>query len=365
MRRLAINLFAENLAITDVPDALVQALGLENVRDIVCREGDAFNSEVWFVTVLYQDDSSQRLLVKRNLNGHGEFEQRLYAFVLTSGQQMASLPICHYARYDAQRGISALVLEDLSATHRAPVGRHENIAGVAEIADRVWDSMLEALAQFHAHWWDSPHIGTAQGSFPIRSWFNDEMAYTAFLDRKGQEFALFRQYTVGTGYAELLPMFAELFERLPGLWEQRISRRIRSKRNIVLSQGDCFLGQFLVPRSEGGGQTKLVDFQEASANTPAFDLGYMLSFFPPANQRDTRHSLQQYHSHLPGSITAGYALADLLDDYRWILCLLVLVPIWDASYQGPADSYWGPKLRNVLRDFQSFDCLTYLRAMSR
>jgi len=52
-------------------------------------------------------------------------------------------------------------------------------------------------------------------------------------------------------------------------------------------------------------------------------------------------------------------------DYKWMLCLLVFVPVWDASYQGPADRYWGPKLDHVMNDFEKFECLASLRSLEQ
>jgi thiamine kinase-like enzyme len=108
----------------------------------------------------------------------------------------------------------------------------------------------------------------------------------------------------------------------------------------------------------------LIDFQEASANLPTFDLGFLLSFFPPVNQTDTVAFLKKYHAYLDAKIIDQYPFSDLMDDYRLMLCQLLYVPVWDQSYGAP-EIYWKPKFKNVMRDFQNFECMDFLQSLNR
>lgn len=353
----------------DLVGGVAEALRTDALRLVSATRSDAFNSELWFLTLDFDERYGgracpARMVLKRNKDGAGAFEHRFYSLQIESSDGMAFVPTCYFAAESPETGVSALLLEDLSVTHNGAVERNPNIKGEATVDRWAWDGILRTLAQFHGHWWGSSSIGAPDTPFPVRSWFCNEDAYKAFLSKRRDEFQIFRQQVAGSDYDPFITVLEETLCLLPRLWKHRISERTESRQNITLSHGDCFIGQFLVPNDPGVGHVKLVDFQEASANVPAFDLGYLLSFFPPANQRETLDSLRRYYAFLPPAITGQYTFDDLLDDYQWVLCLLVFDPVWDESYQGPSDAYWGPKLRNAMKDFQKLNCLEFLKRLN-
>ena len=197
----------------------------------------------------------------------------------------------------------------------------------------------------------------------MRHWYCDEASYGRHIERRRNEYAIFRSQIGERCYKTEIQILDQTLDMLPSLWGSYMAGRISHRQSITLSQGNCYIGQFLVPKDPDHVLAKIVDFQEVSANFPAFDLGYLLSFFPPANHADTKKSLKGDHAFLKASGVETYSFSDLVDDYRlMMLCFLAFVPVWDQSY-GASESYWRPKFRNVMRDFKSFECMDFLKSI--
>ena len=348
----------------DFSSALEEALGIGSIETVQCVRDDAFNSEVHFLTVNYGSriNAPKKLILKRNKEHDGALEYQFYSFRKEVPSLLEMVPTCYYADYDKETGISSLLLQDVSDTHRKAAERSLNIGGKAHIEVAAWESILKALAEFHAYWWESPMIGATYSMFPMRHWYCDEPSYGRHLERRRNEYSIFR-IQVGDSCSDAeIGILEETLNLLPSLWRHYMAERISDRQNITLSQGDCYIGQFLVPKDPDHVLAKIVDFQEVSANLPAFDLGYLLSFFPPENHADAIDSLKRYHAVLKSSGIDTYSFNDLVDDYRLMLCFLIYVPVWDQSY-GASESYWRPKFRNVMRDFKSFECMDFLKSI--
>ena len=194
--------------------------------------------------------------------------------------------------------------------------------------------------------------------------YSGEPSYQRHITKRKKEYQIFKSQA-GDHYSSTdIEILEESLSLLPPLWKHYLAERISDKENITLSQGDCYIGQFLFPRGLDNTIAMLVDFQEVSANFPTFDLGYLLSFFPPVNHPDTVASLKRYYSFLDSSRTDAYSFDNLMDDYRLMLCFLLFVPVWDQSYGAP-ETYWKPKFRNVMRDFQNFECMEFMKSIGR
>lgn len=361
-------LTSQDLNTADLVPALEQALRLEGIRSVSTERSAAFNSEVDFITISYKDKcqhhSPKKLVLKRNRDFDGAEECKLYRSLMNHPTMPGITPTCYYAYCDETTGMSAILLEDASDSHQELVDRALNIRGEGYVDNMAWNSVLKALAEFHALWWESPEIGTSASRFPFRDWFSNEANLTRFIETKRSEAEIFKTKHSRGQYELEIEIIDFLLQHLPDLWKPLLADRIQSRKNVTLTHGDCFCSQFLVSREHDGTSALIVDFQEASANFAAFDLGFLLSFFPPANQQDTIGSLRKYHAALTSTGAVSFTLDELVDDYRLVLCFLVLVPVWDHSY-GASDSYWKPKLANVMRDFNALECLDFVKTTIR
>lgn len=135
------------------------------------RANPAFNSQITHLQLTYSPDAPTNLpthlVLKRNLDAAWAVranarEVALYQFVATlpvDDLPMIVRPLA--AMHDPATGRSQLLLPDLSATHGEPTERARVLAldGVPTAAQL--DAVVDALAAFHAYWWEHPALGRA------------------------------------------------------------------------------------------------------------------------------------------------------------------------------------------------------------
>lgn len=204
--------------------------------------------------------------------------------------------------------------------------------------------MMVALARFHAAWWQHPQMGAIPDLMEVRWWYRDEAFFrrhyamrqeqvTDFLARFGEEIE-----------GEIVEMIQKMVARYATFWDY-LAPRVTSFQHLTLSQGDCYLTQFLVPRYATHQGAILVDFQAASVNFGAYDLVYMVATFWTSAQRAQHEErlLRLYWETLQLHGVMGYPWERLREDYKMMLGLMLFDPIQDAV-RGSSAAYWQPKL---------------------
>jgi hypothetical protein len=329
---------------------------------------DAFNSTASHLTLTYSADAPSgappRLFLKRNLDSAWAVEagRDEVAFYQAMAQRYDQLPmlIPYYAALvDETRGASTLLMADVTATHAPPLLRDDLISGTARAipAQVALDQAIDALAAFHAAWWERPELGVQFERIP---WYSDAKAFTAHVKRRRADWASFIAREGHWFPADLRAFYEQALARLQLLWAHGLGERITQGRGLTLTHGDCYLTQFLCPRPGVAAPTYLVDFQSTSADLIGGDLVHMLAFWWTREQRRggdrELRALRRYHTSLQANGVGDYTWDDLFADYRLALTLMLFYPIWDAT-NGSAQSYWLPKLRNIVAAYQDH-CLS-------
>jgi hypothetical protein len=347
------------------PEWLTEVLGKAGVignRRVVAveaRANPAFNSSVTHLALRYDRevlDAPRALVLKLNRDGWGEAEAGLYQWAMAAPKPVPALVPCYDAAFDPRTGASHCLLLDLSETHVAPITRDQAMALDGVPPPVQLHATLDALADFHAYWWDHPDFGTGVLLPPTS--FRDAAARA---ERIAQREAQFRQFVDAVG-PTIDPAVLRLCERalagLPALWADRYGWRFAAMRDLTLVNGDCYLTQFLCPRDGSGAPTYLVDFQEVSVHLPAEDLVFMLATFWTRAQRQEDHRerrlLRRYLERL-ASHGVAYNADRLLDDYRVSIVYMLFRTIWDQT-NGSPDEYWRPKLACVVASYQDHRC---------
>ncbi len=325
------------------------------------RANPAFNSRISHLTLTFSDDAPadapRNLLLKLNADHEGGVEAAFYQLVATEPDHPRVVPACYAAAYSPQSGDSCLLIEDLSITHRSPVSREQILALEGVPSPTYLEQLIVTLARFHAYWWEHPRLGS--GVTQVRWWYNDEEAYRLHVERRCTEFESFIR-DVGDSFPdELRALYERLLSRMPGLWERCLRPRVTTLKGMTLTNGDCYLGQFLCPKGSEDGTTYLVDFQAASANFGAYDLSYLLpTFWTPEQRREDRREerlLRRYHEALQAHGVRGYGWEQLMTDYRLTVVLMVFDPIHD-QVSGSGKNYWWPKLRCLTGAYRDLEC---------
>jgi len=336
------------------PAWLESVLGMR-VLDVSMRENAAFNSAVAHLELTYSSntDLPHNILVKLNREHEGQNEVQFYRLI--KSMELPMIPRRAAMDYDSQTGLSYLLLEDLSKSHIAPVTREQLIELDSAPSVEYLESMVDALAHFHAAFWEHPSFGSIPDTTEMRWWYKDAESHARHVERRRGEWTKFVELFGHDVPAKWIMLGESALEALPKLFETRIRPRLRQMRGLTMSQGDCYLSQFLVPRV-GSGDAYLIDFQDACVNFPTYDLVYMFATFWTREQRG-RYEENLLRRYLNGLQSRGvnYEWEDLCDDYRLCLSYMLFDAVWNAT-SGSSRAYWQPKLGCLVAAYQDWGC---------
>lgn len=357
------------LAATDpiTPDWLTRALraaGALPTGEVVACEttaNAAFNSAACHLQVTCSADAPanapRHLFLKRNIAAAWAIEAardevRFYQAVASLDPRPPAIVPCYLAAFDEERNASSLLLADVSETHSAPRTRDDLLRGDPIPDQRSLDLAIDALASYHAFWWERPELGT---TFALANWYSDAATFAAHVERRRGEWARFLAAEGAWLPVDLRAVYEEALTRLPGLWDAGLADHMTTGAGLTLGHGDCYITQFLVPRPGVVAPTYLVDFQGGAADTPAFDLIHMFaaSWTREQRQRDDleMRCLRRYHAGLIAGGVADYSWEQLLADYAVELGVMLFYPVWDET-NGSPQSYWLPKMRCLAAAWQ-------------
>ena len=239
-------------------------------------------------------------------------------------------PRCFAAADATDTSAWHLLLEDLTDSHFIAT------AWPLPPARAQYESILRALARFHATWWDSPRLGVSIGS-----WRD-----AAFFDRDLRDFEqMLGRFT--DRFGELLPRARRELYRLLLVQAPRLLARYNSRRNLTVIHGDAHPWNFLLPRDAGS--VRLIDWENWSIDTATDDLAYMMAmlWYPDRRRAMERLLLDLYYAALLDNGVSGYDRQALADDYRLSVLWRIMRPVWQAMHNiGPA--VWWNNLERIM-----------------
>jgi len=325
------------------------------VSGLRLRENMAFNSSVAHLEVEYETDKilPKHLLIKVNTDHNGQNEIQFYRFA--KDMRLTMIPNVIGMGYEPDSGLSFLLLEDLSGTHRSPVSREQLITSNGIPSQVHLEAAVDVIAEFHARFWEHPRFGTIPDTTEMRWWYRDEDTHKKHVKRRSDEWAKFVDLYASEIPHEWLKLGESALKALPKLFETRIKPRLGPMRRLTMSQGDCYLTQFLVPQT-GSGRTYLIDFQDVSVNFPTYDLVYMFATFWSREHRNQNEKklLKRYQRGLE-KLGIEYEWNILQDDYRLCISYMIFDAIWNAA-SGSSKRYWFPKFQCLVNAYEDWDC---------
>jgi hypothetical protein len=216
--------------------------------------------------------------------------------------------------------------------------------------------MIDTLARVHARYWDD--AGMAGPLQDARSAERHTGMATA-------EFVAWADETAPRFLADLdeqLPadrraLYAALGARVPA----RVVERQARGRHLTLTHGDVHRGNFLFPRDPAGHTPYIVDWKRAAVTLGANDLAYMMAlyWFPPTRAQRERALLRRYHERLGEHGVAGYAWADLWEDYRLAVLRQFFEAVWGWSARQNSLIWWN-HLERITAAIADLRCLEVL-----
>src|SRR5262245_17054281 len=132
--------------LSDINDVWLTSVLQHPIHVTERRSNPAFSSAIVHLTVRSESsDVPERLIVKLNANGDGEFEIKFYQ--LTTAQDRPPLLHPRTLAFAYENGFSYIIQEDLSATHRTPVTRDEVLAEHNMPSEVHLQQMTETIAR--------------------------------------------------------------------------------------------------------------------------------------------------------------------------------------------------------------------------
>ena len=237
-----------------------------------------------------------------------------------------------------------VLLEDLSATHAAPIE-----SWPVPLAMTACEELIDAYARFHAAWWDNARLGVSVGR-----WL-DESTVPNFLADVRQRWTTFRNLLGDRLSDERASRYEKLLAALP-----RLLDRLRTHRHLTIAHGDAHVWNALYPTVPGA-TVRIIDWDAWRVDVGVRDLAYMIAlhWYPERRRRFERPLLRRYHDGLVAHGVAGYTWDALLDDYRRAALLQLMRPVFQATMNIPAPVWWGHLERGMLA-FEDLDCAALL-----
>ena len=342
------------LAVTT--DSLPSAAGADRINDALRRSGAIGSARVCGVTIMsslkklrsetlrlrldYGDQAadipSSVILKMGHLDSAGRSsyanrrEIAFYRDIALTGAA-GLVPSCFEVMEATDTSRWHLLLEDLTDSHF--------IATEWPLPPTLAESesIVRALARFHAAWWDSSRLGALRGGWPglddlVRNVHGFEERLAQFTDRFG----------------DLMPpdrrdLYRRLIDQSP-----RLLGRYHSHRHLTVIHGDAHSWNFFLPRQGGG--VRLIDWEAWSVDTATDDLAYMMAmlWYPDRRRRIESLLLDRYHAELVAQGVTGYDRGMLDDDYRLSALWLIMRPVMQAAFNIPPRVWWNNLERIML-----------------
>ena len=285
-------------------------------------------------------------------------EVEFYRHVAPLADELPMLLHTYDATHDPATGKSHLLLPDLSDTHAVPIERARMLALDEVPTDAQLDAIIDAIATFHAYWWEHPALG--RPPFSASGEYGDRATYDHFVATTATEWATFRAAEGNTLPGDLRALYEGALPCLPALWDRSLAGRVPARRHVTLCHGDCYFNAFLYPRDPTiGASTYIIDWQGPTVDFAALDLTFLCANFWTGKQRREgdreERLLRRYHDRLLACGVADYGWDDLIADYRLMLVFRIFLPIWDAV-NGSSRAYWWPKLRCLTEAYRDWRC---------
>jgi hypothetical protein len=274
--------------------------------------------------------------------GQRRIEVEFYR-VIVPAMSGSPAPRCYAAHCSPESGGTYLLFDDLSTTHTVPEGVMPPT--LVDTQRRV-----DALATFHAHWWQHPRL---QGD--IAGIAEDVPGYVAGVAR--DNFAHFVDF-LGDRLSEHR---RQIYERIFAAWPPpALVARRAAGQHTTLVHGDTHNWNFLAPLDPAAEQVRIIDWAVWHIGVGPSDLAYMIAlfWFPERRARMEPDLVRRYHARLIEYGVAGYSWEQCWLDYRTAVIYHLFWPIFWHRYL--PQSIWWDTLEKGMLAFDDLGCAELL-----
>jgi hypothetical protein len=256
-----------------------------------------------------------------------QYLAKMYGFYTTEAgcyQQASTIglgvptPVTYLSEVSEDGAATLILMEDLSDARMA-----DQVAG-ADLDDAC--AVIDAAAQLHATWWESPRL--------------DELTWLRPLNNPAY-------MGVGDQYVQSWPAFAEMFADAPAVAlevGERIGPQLAStydwimaNRPTTLAHTDFRLDNFFFGRADA--PVTIIDWQLTVRSSGAFDVGYFIVESMTTDMRREHGDalLRRWHRGLVDRGVVGYTIDDAYADFHESVMLQMSIPVIAAANLDPAN----------------------------
>ncbi len=251
---------------------------------------------------------------------------------------------CYSAAYSETQNRAHLLIEDVSKTHAEPVK-------ALPPTRPQYEAMLDALACFHAQWWEHPRfegdLGDLGGAVRNFACSVAQEQFGNFVDFLDDRLSVARR---------------KIYERVFAAWPP-VPRavRLRTGKALTIIHGDAHAWNFMHPVKPGAGSLVIVDWAVWQVSVCTDDLSYMIAMhdYPDHRERMEKALVRFYHDRLLGYGVGNYEWDQCWLDYRISVIGNLFWPVFHWSVKGAPELWW-PNLERSLLAFEDLDCAELL-----
>lgn len=241
---------------------------------------------------------------------------------------------------DDESGKSCLLLDDLTDTHTQPTWP------LPPNKDQCV-SILQALAQIHGYWWNSPMLEAIHMGSPHHIRQQNIAEQLPIIIPK------FIEYLGDRLTAERAEIMRYVCQQLPNL----LAQRLLSDGPTTLLHGDPHFWNIMIPRNLKTHRPVFIDWEEWTRGVCGYDLAYMIAYQWNRDRRKHHEMalLTCYHKELMTVIDSNYSVENLIDDYRLGCLRNFMIPAFQHA-MGIEPAYWWPSLEHIFLAFEDLEC---------
>lgn len=325
----------------------------------------AFNSATVHLAVTFSDgvpfSVPRRYLLKCNIQAAwarpaGVREVQFYQTVAQLGDHPTVIVPCFDAAFDTQTGNSHILLHDLSESHASPITRDQHLDSSSNIpAHEHLEQVIDALAHFHAFWWQHPRLGT--GIAQVGGWCSTEQQFVNEIARRRRAWDDLWEHEQSWFPSSLRTLYEDILRNMVALWKAYTYPRLATYAHLTLTHGDAYFANFLCPRPGQSGTTYLIDWQSPEVYRGTGDIVNMCATFWTRAQRVEQEGwlLARYHAGLQRHGVMAYPWDAFVTDYQYSIMDWLLNTLQDRL-DGADKAYWYTKMQCLADAFDDWNC---------
>jgi hypothetical protein len=269
-----------------------------------------------------------------------EFYTRVAPAMAESGASPAVA--CYDAALAGDSGRAHLLLADVSATHDLPLWPLPPMMPQME-------DVVDALARFHAFWWNDLRLGNGIGDIPTRQ------AVAALEHDFAQVLTEFESFLGDRLLAADREVYQQLMTMLPALASELVERGIR-RQNITLIHGDAHWWNVLYSRDHTAAPY-LIDWQGWRAGICTDDVVSLVGMhmYPDRRRAFGMNLIRRYHDALIARGVSGYTWTEYWNDLRLSAVCSLSLPV-TQWHGGLPPRVWWQSLQRILSMCADIGC---------